>query len=412
MDSIDADVRIAVLDACASGAITRLKGSRRRKAFLVDTSTDMRGHAFLTSSSENEVAQESDRIGGSFFTHYLVSGLRGAADTSGEGKVTLNEAYQFAFNETLGRTAKTEAGAQHPSYDINLSGTGEVVMTDVRETSAILVLGDDLTGRFFIRNSNEQLVVELYKVRGRTVELGLEPGTYSVRCEGDSGSSVSTASLQEGSPFALSAQQFTATEQERAVARGGIGDTSPYHVDGRWRLGMRLGSWYYGGMGGEDSTYTWDARDYTAGATFSHWLSEKWSLDFSTWTLTRFTQSQNYTRDSTYIAAVLFGGRRYFPGLGGIRPNVKPFLAAAVGPYFRNVMDLEGNRFTDVAAGGNLGGGFDFQVSRWCMVGTKLGYNFTADFSRDHAEAFGEKTAYSGWEWVIDFSVLFGRGNN
>ena len=45
-----------------------------------------------------EAAQESDRICASYFTHYLVSGFRGAADLSGDGKVTLNEAYQFAFN--------------------------------------------------------------------------------------------------------------------------------------------------------------------------------------------------------------------------------------------------------------------------------------------------------------------------
>ena len=96
----------------------------------------MRGHAFLTSSSEDEAAQESDRIGASFFTHYLVSGLRGAADVTGEGKVSLNEAYQFAFHETLGRTSETQVGAQHPAYDIELSGTGDVVMTDLRQTSA------------------------------------------------------------------------------------------------------------------------------------------------------------------------------------------------------------------------------------------------------------------------------------
>jgi hypothetical protein len=49
----------------------------------------MRGHAFLTSSAASEVAQESDRIRASYFTYYLVSGLRGAADVTGEGKVTL-----------------------------------------------------------------------------------------------------------------------------------------------------------------------------------------------------------------------------------------------------------------------------------------------------------------------------------
>ena len=85
MDGLEADVRVAVLDACASGAITRIKGGQRRKAFLVDASSDTRGYAFLTSSSAEETAQESDRIQASFFTHYLVSGMRGAADVSGDG---------------------------------------------------------------------------------------------------------------------------------------------------------------------------------------------------------------------------------------------------------------------------------------------------------------------------------------
>ena len=126
----------------------------------------MRGHAFLTSSSADEVAQESEGLGGSFFTHYLTSGMRGAADVSGDGKITLNEAYQFAFHETLGGTADTRGGAQHPAYDIQLSGTGDVVMTDVRQTSAGLVLSEDLQGRCFVRNADDQLVVELQKPRG------------------------------------------------------------------------------------------------------------------------------------------------------------------------------------------------------------------------------------------------------
>ena len=34
----------------------------------------------LTSSSADEDAQESDAIAGSYFSHHLVSGLRGSAD--------------------------------------------------------------------------------------------------------------------------------------------------------------------------------------------------------------------------------------------------------------------------------------------------------------------------------------------
>ena len=413
MDLIEADVRIAVLDACASGTITRLKGTRRRTAFLVDESSEMSGYAFLTSSSADEVAQESDRIGASFFTHYLVSGLRGAADVSGEGRVTLNEAYQFAFNETLGRTTKTEAGAQHPSYDINLSGTGEVVMTDVRETSAILVLSEDLNGRFFIRDANEQLVVELYKPRGRSVELGLEPGTYSVRCEKDSGSSVSAATLEEGGQFVIGHGQFTTASQEPVVLRGGEGLHPRFGgVDGRWRLGAKLGSWYYGGLGSSDSDYIWDTHNLTGGALVSYWLNENWSVDFTVWSAPLYlVQEENPTPDGAYIAAFLFGGKRYFQNFGGLPSSVRPFLSAAGGPYFRHALAPDGSDLQQfVTAGGNVGGGFDFQLARWCMVGTKLGYNFTADFSEDSSGTFGSKTNYSGFELSIDFSFLLGKG--
>ena len=175
-----------------------MKGGKARPAFLVDASANMRGHAFLTSSAETEAAQESDRIRASYFTHYLISGFRGAADLSGDGRVTLNEAYQFAFNETLGRTVDTKGGAQHPSYDINLSGTGDVVMTDIRQTTATLVLGEDLEGRFFVRNAARELVVELYKPRGRRVELGVEPGAYEVRIELPKSSLLAKASVDEG----------------------------------------------------------------------------------------------------------------------------------------------------------------------------------------------------------------------
>ncbi|MCP4448771.1 MAG: hypothetical protein GY811_26070 [Myxococcales bacterium] len=98
----------------------------------------MNGYALIASSSATELAQESDRIASSFFTHYFVSGLRGGADSNRDGRVTPNEAYQYAFDETVTRTESTQAGAQHPAYNMHLAGTGDVVMTDLRATSATL----------------------------------------------------------------------------------------------------------------------------------------------------------------------------------------------------------------------------------------------------------------------------------
>ncbi len=187
IDSIPARIRLAVVDACASGALTRLKGGSRLPAFSVDQSSNLSGYAFLTSSSGNESAQESDRIRASFFTHYLVTGLRGAADRNSDGRVTLGEAYAFAFQETLSQTEGSQAGAQHPSYDMRLTGTGDLVLTDLRGTSAGMVLPPSMRGRLFVRGATGDLVAELQKQPGARVELGLEPGLYDVSLDhGDS----------------------------------------------------------------------------------------------------------------------------------------------------------------------------------------------------------------------------------
>ncbi|PTL84822.1 caspase family protein [Vitiosangium sp. GDMCC 1.1324] len=220
LESLPADVRIAVLDSCASGAFARAKGGTRRPAFLVDTGNKVRGHAILTSSSEDEASQESDRLGGSYFTHHLLSGLRGAADATRDGRVTLNEAYQFAFHETLARTEKTRGGAQHPAYDIELAGSGDLVMTDLRATSAGLYLTDALEGRLFVRDEAGTLVVELQKLPGRPTELGLAPGRYHVRRELDSGASEASFSLVEGQRTPLAPTNFQAVALEATVSRG------------------------------------------------------------------------------------------------------------------------------------------------------------------------------------------------
>jgi hypothetical protein len=181
LDRVPADVRVAILDSCASGAITRAKGGVHRPPFLLDQSSRVSGHAFLTSSAADEAAQESDRLHASFFTHALLTGLRGAADASGDGVVTLNEAYQFAFRETLASTEATQGGPQHATYDIGLVGSGDVVMTDLRRADAVLVVPEQLDGRVFVRNAAGQLVAELRKLRGARVELALEEGRYAVQ---------------------------------------------------------------------------------------------------------------------------------------------------------------------------------------------------------------------------------------
>lgn len=220
IDSLPADVHIAVLDSCSSGAFTRLKGGRHRAPFLFDSSNDMKGYAFMTSSSSDEASQESDKIRSSFFTHSLVTGLRGAADMTQDGRITLSEAYQFAYNETLARTEKTLSGPQHPNYNIQMSGTGDVVLTDIRNSSAIMILDKTIQGRLFVRDGSDHLVVEVRKPAGRPMQIGLEEGNYTLTNEKNGLLFEAQVDLNYGQQLMVKQSQFKELERETAVARG------------------------------------------------------------------------------------------------------------------------------------------------------------------------------------------------
>ncbi len=242
LESLPADVRVAILDSCSSGALTRRKGGVRRAPFLVDAASKVKGHAYLTSSSADEAAQESDRIGASFFTHFLVSGLRGAADSTRDGKVTLTEAYQFAFAETLARTEKTSSGAQHPAYEMQLVGTGDLVMTDLRSTAAGLVVEESIHGRIYVRDAAGALVVELRKAPATPVELGLAPGAYVVTVEDRGSLSEANVVLAEGKRSTLARAQLRSVEGERNRVRGDDAVDESEYVRAPFVLGLVPGS--------------------------------------------------------------------------------------------------------------------------------------------------------------------------
>lgn len=217
---LGADISIAILDSCASGAFIRMKGGQRKTPFLVDESSAVQGQVYLTSSSADEASQESDALGGSFFTHALVSALRGAADFSLDGKVTLHEAYQYASQDTLERTEKTQAGPQHPSWYINLNGTGDLVLTDLRSTSAGLTMSEEITGKVYIRDERGKLVAEVRKSAGTPLTLALPAGSYTVGTYTDERSQEAKVTLRDGKWATLSGGNFRDSPRIATRSRG------------------------------------------------------------------------------------------------------------------------------------------------------------------------------------------------
>lgn len=221
LDNVPADVRIAILDSCASGAFTRTKGGTKRAPFLVDAGSNLSGHAYLTSSSVDENAQEADRIGGSFFTHFLSSGLQGAADSDRDRVVTLDEAYRFAFEETLAHTETSRSGAQHAAYDIDLSGSGDLVMTDLRRTTGRMVLDARLEGRVSVRSTSGRYAAEL-RMPGneQPVVLALEQGGYTVTVDNGRRLARATIEVPSAGRVEVTPSQLTKVKRQDTTARG------------------------------------------------------------------------------------------------------------------------------------------------------------------------------------------------
>ena len=220
LETIPSDVKIVILDSCASGAMVRTKGGVARPAFLEDRNNDVEGTAYVMSSAADEASQESDVVGASYFTHFLVSGMRGAADRSLDGRVTLHEAWDFAARETLERTERTSIGAQHPFFHRDLGGHGDFVFTDLTQTTSSLVFDEQLAGRLFVRDAQGALVAELAKPRNESVELALGPGTYAVVLQQGDRRFEAEFEIGEAEHMLVDDLEFVAIDAETVRARG------------------------------------------------------------------------------------------------------------------------------------------------------------------------------------------------
>lgn len=219
VEALAADVRVVILDSCSSGAFTRPKGGTHRPAFLVDGDHRAIGFAYLTSSAADEVAQESDRLGGSFFTHALLSGLRGAADLDKNQRVTLHEAYQFAYQQTLAQTERTRFGPQHAAYEMKLRGTGDVVISDLSGADGHLAFASSLDGRLSIRDVRGILVATFDKQPGRAERLAVSSGQYRVSLRNRAGLLTANVAVDVGD-VSVTPFDFVSVRLEEATARG------------------------------------------------------------------------------------------------------------------------------------------------------------------------------------------------
>ncbi len=180
--AMPATVSVVVLDACQSGAYSRVKGAQASADFSFNSvqRLDTEGMVVIASSTGRELSQESDELRSGYFTHHWLAGLRGAGDQNGDGQVTLSEAYQYAYNRTLASTAQTQVGEQHATLETSLKGKGELDLTHPKDADARVRLPASLSGRVLIQSLPSWTpLAEIEKLRGQPLELALPAGEYA-----------------------------------------------------------------------------------------------------------------------------------------------------------------------------------------------------------------------------------------
>ncbi len=235
-----ATFRLLVLDSCRSGSVTRVKGARAVPAFdvAVKETLKSRGAVFLTSSSQGEDSQESERIRGSFFTHYLVSALMGAADDNDDGRIDLAEAYRYAHDRTVQASSRSLAGVQHPTFRYDLRGRGNVVLTapgHVDPNRGVLDFPKD-RGYLVLRGGREGAVVAEIGKNDQTRQLSLSPGNYFVIARGQRHLLEGNLSLAARQRVTVSDDGLERFEYARLVRKGGSDRTAVHGLEIGYRM--------------------------------------------------------------------------------------------------------------------------------------------------------------------------------
>jgi len=116
MDQSRSRRQVLILDCCNSGAFAQ--GTKAEIGGSVGTASAFEGTGYgrvvLTASDSTQFAWEGDKVMGetenSLFTNFLVKGLEGEADRDGDGKITIDELYDYAYEQIVNITPKQTPG--------------------------------------------------------------------------------------------------------------------------------------------------------------------------------------------------------------------------------------------------------------------------------------------------------------
>jgi hypothetical protein len=226
-----AKLKVLLVDACRSGALTRVKGGRPVAPFQIGIEDLLRneGYAVITSSSAGEDSQESEAFRSSVFTHHFLAGLRGLGDVNLDRLVTLGEAYSYSAEQTLKTSLNTLAGSQHATFDYDLRGQADPVLADLRTRGERAELVLATTGDYLLMNPQTGALLFEAGARVAHLPLQLDPGRYRIRARTATSVHETELHLAPGESRTLRTSEMHSIPIAQAVRKG---ETAAYIASG------------------------------------------------------------------------------------------------------------------------------------------------------------------------------------
>ena len=182
LERLRADHVHLFIDACHAEAVVRPRDSEAR---VVPTNDDDRSRYALANtlarfpnagavmaSTRNAQAHEWENYLGGVFTHELLSGLRGAADTNGDTRVEYSELAAF-LSAANGAVRDPRAHLETVTHAPNGDPRAPIVELEQRPSDAVLELPDAPGGVLFVEDDRGDRLVDAHPENGHPLRLVL-----------------------------------------------------------------------------------------------------------------------------------------------------------------------------------------------------------------------------------------------
>jgi hypothetical protein len=250
IDQSGAGLRLLIIDSCrdltageaaqqAAGIVNKGIIVSPNATFDIDVTLqgrlDLRGHhqgvIEMRSTAAGGKAAESHSLRAGVFSHHLLSGMRGPADFDGDGGVSVEEAYTFAYHRTVYDSRWGTQLPQEPAIATRVEGAGPLLLTSLSSSQSVLTLPpeDGVEYEVFELGSEVQFA-EAWSRAKQPMRIGLPAGHFVVHRRKESVVEVASVSLVPGAVQELKVEDFRPWPTSAGTARGGLMEVREHGV--------------------------------------------------------------------------------------------------------------------------------------------------------------------------------------